>query len=378
LSRRILLINYEYPPFGGGAANATQELALALSKEGNSVSVLTAAYDADGLHKDEIEIIPVNSLRRRYGQSNLTEMASFLIKAGLFMIRLKESKWDRAIVFFGIPCGPIATLLKWRFQVPYVVSLRGGDVPGFESQVTWLHRFLTPVRRLVYRHSVAVVANSVSLANLSRLTDYSAVEVIPNGVDTDFFCPPSRSRTKEDSLKLLISNRFHRQKRIPETLKLLGQARDQGLDFRLLLVGEGPDEPEIKTAINDLSLEDNVTVKGWVGKEELAEIYRSADCFLSLAAYEGLPNSVLEAMASELLVILSDIEPHREIVLSGDNGLLVSNNDASAFLVLLARITAEWDRFALVAENGRKTVQNNFSWSKVAQSYLSLFDQKIE
>jgi len=375
LSRRILLINYEYPPYGGGAANATQKLALALKQEGNSVSVLTSAATGDGPRDDEIEIISVNSLRSRYGQSSIIEMASFLMKACAFVFRLNESKWDIAIVFFGIPCGPIATLLKWRFRIPYVVSLRGGDVPGFESQVTLLHRVLTPVRRFVYKHSVAVVANSESLANLSRSTDSSAVEVIPNGVDTDFFCPSCVGRIKKGPLMFLISNRFHRQKRIPETLELLSQARDLGIDFRLFLVGEGPEEAVIKAAINDLSLEDYVTVKGWVRREELVGIYQSADCFLSLSAYEGMPNSVLEAMASQLLVILSDIEAHREIVSSGINGYLISNEDPTAFFAILRQIKAEEGRSAHLAENARNMVQKKFSWSQAAQSYLSLFDQ---
>jgi glycosyltransferase involved in cell wall biosynthesis len=371
---KILLINYEYPPFGGGAANATQQIALALVDAGHQVAVLTGAVGNAVNRHDGVDLIPVNSKRRRYGQSNLLEMGSFLIRACWWVLRLKQREWDVAIVFFGVPCGPIASLLKWRHGIPYIVSLRGGDVPGFEPQMTGLHTLLTPIRRLIYRSALDVVANSRSLASLSESRDPGSVRVIPNGVDTAFFRPANHNRGTSDDLRLLMSSRFHRQKRIPETLFLLNQARQAGISFKLLLVGEGPDEGRIKETISSLSMEPHVTLMGWVKKKELVSIYQSVDCFLSLSLHEGMPNSVLEAMACELPVMLSDIPSHRELVKDNITGFLVNPEDASAVVESLNLIEMNPVQATEMGKKARELAEQEFSWSATASGYLSLFN----
>ena len=374
---KILLINYEYPPFGGGAANATQQIALALVDAGHQVAVLTSAVGNDVNRHDGVDLIPVNSKRRRYGQSNLLEMGGFLIRACWWVLRLRQREWDVAIVFFGVPCGPVASLLKWRFDIPYIVSLRGGDVPGFEPQMTGLQFLLTPIRRLIYRNALDVVANSRSLASLSESHDPGPVTVIPNGVDTAFFRPENHSRGSGDDLRLLMSSRFHRQKRIPETLFLLNQARQAGVSFKLLLVGEGPDEGRIRKTITDLSLERCVTLMGWAERKKLVSIYQSVDCFLSLSLQEGMPNSVLEAMACELPVMLSDTPFHRELVKDKITGFLVNPEDASFLIEDLRLIDMNPVKAIEIGKKARELVEQEFSWSATASGYLSLFNTHL-
>ena len=336
--------------------------------------MLTGGDPSSRERNGAIDLISVDSRRKHYGRSSLLEMGSFLLRACVWAIHLKRCRWDLSIVFFGLPCGPISSLLKWRFGVPYIVSLRGGDVPGFERQVAGLHFLLSPLRRFVYRKAIRVVANSKSLAALSESRDPFKIEVIPNGVETGMFQSANYSRDGNGEIRLLMASRFHRQKRIPETLRLLDQARQAGVNFKLYLVGEGPEEKTIRKVISELDLEHCVRLTSWVETGQLISLYQSADCFLSLSYCEGMPNSVLEAMSCELPVILSDIPAHRELVQDNVTGFLVTLDDKLTLVRILRLIKNNPSKARMIGEKAREYVRQSFSWTATAKNYLSLLE----
>ena len=192
---RLLLINYEYPPVGAGAATATAEIARSAARKGHEVTVLTSAYGGNaGWSRDgEVTLRRVSSRRERADRSSIPEMASFVLRAALALPGVvRRSRADACIVFFSLPCGPLGMLFRLLTRQPYVVSLRGGDVPGTEPQLARMHRRLRFVRRFVLSRAAAVVANSPGLAALSESADPIPVKFIPNGVDLERFRPALR------------------------------------------------------------------------------------------------------------------------------------------------------------------------------------------
>src|SRR5688572_5706760 len=135
---RLLMINYEYPPIGAGAATATAEMARAAVALGHEVTVLTSAFgDNHGWREDlGVRLYRVNSGRARSDQSSMREMASFVLLAALALPGVvRRARPQGCIVFFSMPCGPLGLLFAWLARAPYIVSLRGGDVPGTEPQL---------------------------------------------------------------------------------------------------------------------------------------------------------------------------------------------------------------------------------------------------
>src|SRR5690349_20409482 len=109
-ARRILLVNYEYPPIGGGGGNATHHIARAMARAGRVPYALTAAER--GLPRvdyvDGVTVHRVAALRARADRSSIPEMLSFVASASLVAPGLaRQWKPDAALVFFGLPCGPI-------------------------------------------------------------------------------------------------------------------------------------------------------------------------------------------------------------------------------------------------------------------------------
>lgn len=372
---RLLLINYEYPPLGGGAANATQNLARELARLGAVVRVVTSSFA--GLPRfetttDGVEIVRIPTVRRQRDRSSIAEMLCFLASS-LVMVPLNARRWraDVSIAFFGIPSGPSAWLTKALLGIPYVVSLRGGDVPGFQYDGIGLyHRLAGPVIGFLWRRARSVVANSEGLADLARrFAPDVAIALVPNGVDADLFSPPAVPRPQDGPPKLLVVGRLVRQKGVDCILRAMAETP---IAATLRVVGDGDARAELEAQAQALGLAARVRFEGWVDRAALPDIYRAADVFVLPSRDEGMPNVVLEAMAAGLAVVGTDIPGNRDLIVPGDTGLLVPVDDVRALGAALGRLETDPVLRHEMGAAGRRRVVETFSWRSAAARYLAL------
>ena len=193
---KILLLNSEYPPIGGGAGNASANLARLLAKD-NEIILLTSHFD--NFSRDEIcdgvRIIRVSSLRKKMDRSGALEQISFIFAASFRTLSLvRQFKPDVTLAFFGLPSGAVAWMIKKIFGVPYIVSLRGGDVPGFRPyDFKVFHKIAAPFLHVIWHGASSVIANSKGLHELAAAFDATIeIPIIPNGVDLEKFSAPAR------------------------------------------------------------------------------------------------------------------------------------------------------------------------------------------
>jgi glycosyltransferase involved in cell wall biosynthesis len=370
---RILLVSYEYPPVGAGAATAGGAIAKALTELGHRVVVLTGRFKGLARRDEDqgITIHRVPGLRRRRDRSNVVEMASFLAAGLMFLPTIfRTHRVDGAIVFFSMPCGPIGLLGRWICGVPYIISLRGGDVPGAEPSLDFLHRFLRPIRRTILKNSIAIVANSNGLRKMAETADPFPVQVIPNGVDTEFFTPPpSKPARNNNVLRILFVGRFRQQKNLPFLFRQL--ARLPPTTFELHLVGDGPEKQRLEGLARKLAIASAVTWHGWISPGALPQIYQSADCLVNPSLYEGMSNVVLEAMACGVPVIASRVPGNDELVLDGDTGFLFDLREPAALVSALAQLCDAGLRRRM-GTSARNRAVNFCSWHNVARQYVEL------
>ena len=373
---RILLLNYEYPPVGGGAATATREIARALRRLGHAPVVLTARFGElpERADEDGVTVVRLPCRRLRPDAASLGEMASYFAAAWPAVGPLvRQERIGAMLAFFSLPCGPLAWRAHRGTGIPYVVSLRGGDVPGNEPGLRFAHALLAPVRRRVLRGAAAVIANSPGLRALAEAADGVPVRVIPNGVDPAFFRPAAPAPHSPAPLRLLFVGRFHPQKNLPWLLRQLADfAGELPASFTLDLVGEGPRLPELRTLAAELGLQDRLRWRGWVPRSELPALYQGADVVLHPTLYEGMPNVLLEAMACGVAVVASDVPGNDAVVRPGETGFLHPLDDGAAFRSILRRLVAEPGLAPALGAAGRRAVERDFSWERTAQSYLEL------
>ena len=250
-------------------------------------------------------------------------------------------------------------------------------MPGMVRGIGPVHWILTPLRRAALRSARAVVANSESLARLSESADPVPVRVIPNGVDADFFTPDPHNRAMVDPVfRILFVGRLHKQKNVAMLLRVLADLRERTTTpMHVDIVGDGPLRKQLAHLAQALGLAPQVVWHRWCGKEQVASMYQRASCFVNPSFYEGMPNTVLEAMASGLPVVASDIGGHSELVVSGVTGFLFDLAKPDELRGSLIKLSQSSELRRTLGAAARRAALARHSWVRVAASYVDLLEE---
>lgn len=367
----ILVISHEFPPVGGGGANACLFLTRGYAKEGHKVTVITVWYE--GLREKEwsdgVEIYRIKSKRAGKEHCSFTEMFDYIRKACPLADRMaKKRSYDVCQIFFGIPSGPIGYWLKKRYGLPYIIRFGGGDIPGFQERFQWLYKILGPFVKLLWNHADALVANSEGLKTFAeKFYDKKPIAVICNGVDTAVFYPREQ-QTKSGKIHLLFVSRLIERKGlqfvIPKLMRIQAAA---GRSIHLTVVGDGPYRMTLERLAKQYGVNEMITFAGQKGKDELLPYYQSGDIFLFPSKREGMPNAVLEAMACGVPVLMAPCEGSKELI--DGNGLIV---EAEKMGDVLCDVVKDSDRLRTWGKESRRRATELFSWDFVVQSYLEM------
>jgi glycosyltransferase involved in cell wall biosynthesis len=301
-------------------------------------------------------------------------MFAYILAAAMGMPAVvRRHRIEQSIVFFSLPCGPLGLYGRTLLGLPYIISVRGGDVPGTEPSLARLHKILGPLRREALKRSKAVVANSDGLKGLCEKADPVPVLVIPNGVDIDFFTCRGKKDRRPGSTKFLFVGRFREQKNLFFLLDQMNRlAYGDATPFELHLVGGGPQENALKRYAGTLAIREKIHWHSWTSKEMLRQHYHDADCLLNPSLYEGMPNVVLEAMACGLPVIASEVIGNDAVVRHGKTGFLFDLQSPEEFQRALAHFLHNKDRAIEMGQAGRSWVAKDFSWDSVAKRYAHI------
>jgi len=375
---RILIINSEYPPLGGGAGNASANLARCLVAKGQEVAVLTVHFP--GLPRQEVQdgvfIQRIRALRKHQDRSSPSEQISFILSGCLSVVSLARS-WrpDVIVAFFGVPGGVVAWFARLLLGLPYIVSLRGGDVPGFRPyDFATYHRLAGPLIRLVWRQARAVVANSAGLRDLALAFDRrTPIDIIPNGVDIERFKPCER---EWQPARMLFVGRIVYQKGLDVLFQALGGLLD--LEWQLTLVGDGNQRPHLEELARSLGMIERIHFTGWLSGEAVATQYQQANLYVAPSRHEGMPNVVLEAMSAGLPVIASAIAGNEELVLPGINGMLAPSGDWQALRNSLRELLPTPEQRRKMGAASRQRAASSYTWSASADRYLALLENIVE
>lgn len=341
---------------------------------GHEILVMTSAFE--GLPKEDkldgFRILRIPVIRKKIDRCSVFEMITF-IASGIFYSNtvIDRHKPEKIIAFFGIPSGIIAYWIKKRYNLPYIISLRGGDVPGFFTEKLKYYHFITkPIIRCIWKNAEHVIANSNRLYNLAKHADPKIkIQVIPNGVDVEKYKPGHGVYSKNSKTRMITVGRLNEQKGIKNLLKACYALDQNGLngEFSLEILGDGPSRKMLEKLTKDMYLQDHVFFTGWVSKNEIAEKYNTADIFVLPSLDEGMSNALLEAMATGLPVIASDLAGDN-LLINEENALVVPVNNDQMLSNALKRLMLDKDLREKIGQNGMK-IAKRYSWEKVAQAY---------
>ncbi|MBN1995511.1 MAG: glycosyltransferase family 4 protein [Anaerolineae bacterium] len=328
---------------------------------------------------DGVEVRRIPVLRQRQEYCSTFEMGTFLL-SGLWhgLAQAREFKPDLVHIFFGLPDGPIGWALKRVYGLPYLISLRGADVPSDEVKRFAKHyRVLRPFVRWLWRDADALVAVSNGLREYAHETAMDLpIHVIPNAIELSQFTPP-RQRSHDGPVRLLFVGRFNAFKNVETLLEGVARLKKMGMvNFELQLIGDGERRANLERLTVAHQLTKHVHFLGWVDREAIVTRYRQADVFVTATTWEGMPNTVLEAMACGLPIVATRASGLGELVREGVNGYLVDINDPAVLAERLADLVDNPYERQRMGKESRKIAEQEFAWEYITEQYVEIY-QKI-
>jgi glycosyltransferase involved in cell wall biosynthesis len=377
IEMKVLLLNYEFPPAGGGAGYATRNIARCLRGMGVEADVLTARIqgEVDGGEFEGVPVHRVASWRKGLHDCGLRGAWTYVLAAAFKRRKLHaQNHYDLEHFFFSLPTGLLSLLPGAPRSVPSVVSIRGSDVPGydpFNRKIEIIHSITKPITRRIWKKAGKVVSLSEALAGIAKNTlpdlDYG---VIPNGINEVHFSPPE-SREEAPRLRLVTVARLLKRKGIGVIIEAC--AKPEPLPVELTIVGTGPHEETLRANVDAMGIGDRVRFMGYVPNDELPELYRTMDVFVLPSETESFGLVFTEAMSCELPILASDVGGIPETVRHGIDGLLCPPGCPE-----LLRANIEWmienpDGRIGMGKSGRSRILERYTWNKVAKRYLDTY-----
>lgn len=367
---KILMLNYEFPPLGGGGANTTYYLLKEFSRfKEVEVDLVTSSVDKFRIEKFSENIIihylDINKRNKGLHYQTIRDVLAYSWKSyGYSKALMRKKKYDLCHAFFGIPCGYIAM----KLGLPYIISLLGSDVPGHNPKFKRVYFFLGPTIRKAWHQAKVIVANSQDLRK--EAIDFYPIKaeefpVIPNGVDCEKFKPQNRT---DKIFRVLYVGRFHQIKGIKYLLESFEEFMKQGSNLELVMVGEGELFDSVRQKYKDFT---NIKLLGRKSQGELVKIYQQSDVLVLPSLNEGMSNVVLEAMASGLAIILTDTGDAGELV-GKDCGIIVQRKNSKDILDALQILYNNPTLLGQIRRASRRKA-GAMGWKKVANSYLTLY-----
>ncbi len=376
---KILMLNYEFPPIGGGAGKAHHAILHEFAKRQDmKIDVLTSApLEQGGVEKigGAITIEKIGIKKRNLHYWRHSEILAWIYKAcRRYKQMLACGNYDLIHIFFGVPTGLVCWLCGTK-SIPYVISLRGSDVPGKSNQFQLEHLILSVPLKSIWKKASALVACSEGL-KARALEFYPAlnIDVIGNGVDNVRF-RPAENKTVSDLWRLLTVGRLTNTKRIDILIDAAEILKKQGLNISLTIAGTGKLQSQLQDIIGSRQLQSYINLTGRIESDVMPQLYRNHDIFISATVAEGMSNAMLEAMASGLPIITTECEGLTELL--EDNGVILRQACAGTFAEAIKDILSNSEKYRTMALAARKRAER-FAWPAVAQQYLDLYNRLIK
>lgn len=262
-----------------------------------------------------------------------------------------------------------------RGQPPVIVSERCVD--------TWKSGWQLQLDRWQISRTARLVGNSQSVADFYKQQQFPAdrIRVVPNGLElpeATNLATAERDRRRAElcglhpGAKVLgFVGRLARQKRILDLIWMLVLLENIRQDVYLLLVGDGPEREGLERFARELNVESRVLFLGH--RQDIPAILPLLDVFCLASDFEGMSNSVMEAMAAGLPVLASDIAPNRELVQEGQTGFLIPVGDRAGYARAALSLLDHPDQAQQMGAAGRQRMATDFSVAKMIDGYATIY-----
>jgi glycosyltransferase involved in cell wall biosynthesis len=365
----------------GGMQKQCMDLCDGFIKKGHTVTILTTA------HHDGITTETIGDVKIYYVTPSRPERYSRSWNRAC-KLKISEIHSSSPIDIIHSQSLGARGILSWakKQKIPVVSTWHGTsltEISTFFSSARkspryWHWLLLMPARLVrqyismdlpTRRASAAITLVSPTLEKNMKVFAKNKVHVIANGIDLPEK-PPLRNN--RETLHLLCLGRIEKEKGMHHAVKAMVEFKDENI--KLDIVGTGPYLDELKVLITRLGLEERVLCHGRVDDDELSKLFTLADIYLMpTTRQEGLPLTILEAMANGLPVIASDIGGISQVIENDEDGLLVKPGNVSELINAIRILKNDEEMRLEFSTAARKTIEDKYSKERMVDETLAVF-----
>ena len=375
---KILILNYEYPPLGGGAGIVTKHIAERLVELGYQVHIVTTWFFGEPEYSSEgnLTIVRLKSRRKLTYKSNPLEMMSWARHALQYFKELPDEKlFDVCIANFTLPGGFVAKYIKNRWEIPFIILSHGHDIPWFapKQMLPW-HIMAYPWIKNVMRISSK---NILLTEDLKKKADQfigqnhqSKNVVIPNGMLMDKY--KSGFDSSKKNIQIVFVGRLVEQKDPLTFIKSCKAINDLQIPVHYTMIGDGPLKSQVEKLAMELDIR-NIEIMGQVSHYDVLKTYEKADILILPSREEAMSMVVLESVSRGIYMLTTKVSGNHHLILEGVNGNFIPYGDEKKISEAVAAFY--YDKFLKNYQYPEDLIHSLFerySWEKVTHQYLDI------
>ena len=377
---KILKIIFDFYPNFGGAEISALEISKQLIKSGHQVYVVTSKK---GKQKSYEKLFGIHIIRIPILPTIYLSQISFIIGGICKIIYLKKIiQFDLVHCYLIVPSGIIGVISKYVTKLPFLLTIQGGDISKY-SNILLLNKLIKYA--LINSDVITVLSTFLKSETKKHGIPDGKIKLIPNGIDKKMLSKADghvikRAYNLNEAIHFITACSLRKVKGLDNLINAFHLATQKSKKpIKLMIIGDGPEETNLKKLVQHLKIEDKVIFSGKVIYNKVAEYMKAANIFVLSSLYEGMGNVILEAMSCGLPIITTDCGGPLDYVKNNYNGLVVPVNDIEKMKDAMIKLIENEDLRGTFSERNLKlTDKIVFDWSIIEEQYMSMYSKIIQ
>lgn len=298
--------------------------------------------------------------------------------------RIQNTEYKPMLWGMMVSYGSIAAyfLKKYNSSIPFLLTLQEGDPEEYLMKGRgglmgfWFKKII------LLADQVQVISVYLKNVAITMGADPNNIEIVPNGVDQGVFARKissdeiqklrSRFGIKDEKIVITASRLVHKN-----AIDVLIQAMVEIPEGRLFIAGGGPEEENLRELAKKLEIEKRIHFLGHVDHHDLARYFAASHVFVRSSRSEGLGSAFLEAMSTGLPIVATNIGGIPDFLIHGQTGLFCKMDDPKDLASQIKRLLYDTDFREEIVANGKKLVEENYSWGRVVHPLRNIFHRMV-
>ncbi len=360
---KILLLSDTY-------SEHTEKWALGLANSGIKVGLFSfnkASYD---WYQHENITVFFEPEKKINAESSLTKLA-YLKYVSILKKIIKHFKPDILHAHYATSYGLVGALSGFH---PFIISSWGTDVIKFPNK----NFVAKSILKYNFKHADLLCATSYTIKNYIGAVVKKDVEVVPFGININEFCKKEvTSLFQKDDFVIGSIKPLESIYNIDVLINSFSELASKHDALKLMIVGEGSAEAELKALVKKLGIEEKVVFTGRIPFAEISNYYNMLHVLVNISEYESFGVSVIEAMACGKPVVVTNVGGLQEIVKSDELGIKVEIRNQNQTRDAIEKLISDKKFYDQVSKNARDYVVQNFNWENNLKQMIDLYTQVL-